>query len=433
MVGDTDIGASDAPPDDSARRFTSNSGALMIAGVVNGGLGLVFWAVAARTLPVEAVGRSATAVMAATTIGALSNLSMGPFFERFLSTAGAAGRTVILRTHLVVALVAAILALGYVAVAPRAELFTDGGDVVMFVVTTVVVGAFALQDSILIGLLRGRWTAMKNIFHAVAKLVLLLIFAVVLADSTAVLLAWTLPAAVAAGTVGVLIAAARGGLDEMFGRGDTAVPPPAALVRECASLYGIVLVNALLPVTVPLLVVHELGVVDAAYFGVSWTLVAGVTLILSMISGPFVARAAGRPPDLPALVRRQTRLLLAVAAAAALALGVIAPIAMTVIGAEYADNARPLLIAMAVTQILSVPGYVFGGLVRVRRRLGYALCVQIGMAAGVIGLTWALLPRYGLSAVGIAYLIMEFAMILAVVRPIRRMLADIDADAARQP
>ncbi|WP_446223087.1 lipopolysaccharide biosynthesis protein [Nocardia sp. IBHARD005] len=416
-----------SPDAGTARHFIADSGALMLAAVLNGGLGLVFWAVAARTLPVEAVGRSATIVMAATTIGALSNLSMGPFFERFLSTAGGAGRTLILRTHAVVAALAAALALGYLTVAPR-ELFADRWTAAAFVVTAVVIGAFALQDAILIGLLRGRWSALKNIFHAVGKLALLVALAVLAGDATAVLLAWTVPAAVAVLVVQVLVVTGRGGLDQIFAV-TGALPPVRALVRECASLYGIVLVNALLPVTVPLLVVHALGVADAAYFGVAWTLVAGVSLVLAVISGPFVARAATRPPDLPALVRRQTRLLLAVATAAAVALGVVAPIALIALGAGYADNARSLLLAMAVTQLLSVPGYIFGGLVRVQRRLGYALCVQTGMAVGVVGLTWALLPRYGLTAVGLAYLVMEFVMIAAVAVPVRRMLAEIRSSA----
>ncbi|NKY56996.1 lipopolysaccharide biosynthesis protein [Nocardia flavorosea] len=429
-VGDIHTGTGTPEHDDTARHFVADSHALMLAGVVNGGLGLVFWAVAARTLPVEAVGRASTSVMAATTLGALSNLSMGPFFERFLPTAGATGRVLILRTHLVVAAVAALLAAGYLAVAPRGELFTDTGQVVMFVVTVVVVGAFALQDSVLIGLLRGRWTAWKNIAHAVAKLVLLLVFGFVYTDSAAVLLAWTVPAAVAAGVVTVLITTGGAGLRRVFDRVTATLPPARSLVRECVSLYGIVVVNALLPVTVPLLVVHELGVTEAAYFGVSWTLVAGVTLVLSMISGPFVARAAAaEPAALPALVHGQTRLLVAVAAAAAIALGAIAPVAMILLGTQYADNTRALLWIMAVTQLLSVPGYVFGGLVRVRRTLRYALCVQAGMAAGVIGLTWSLLPHLGLTAVGLAYLVMEFAMILAIAGPIRRMLREIDADA----
>lgn len=420
----------DNPSDDntgapgSDRRLAADSGALMLAAVLNGGLGLVFWAVAARLLPVEDVGRASTAIMAATTIGALSNLSMGPFFERLLSTAGAPGRTLILRTHLVVAVLAAALAGGYLVVAPR-DLFADPRTAVLFVVTAVVVGAFALQDSILIGLLRSRWTALKNIGHAVGKLILLIVLTLSVTHATSVLLAWTVPAALAVAVVGGLIITGGGGLDRLFA-GAGQLPSTAALVREGASLYGIVLVNSLLPMTVPLLVVHALGVADAAYFGVAWTLVAGVTLVLSVISGPFVARAAAADPaELPALIRGQTRLLAGVAVAAAVALGVVAPIALELLGAGYADNARPLLLAMAVTQLLSVPGYLFGGLVRIRRRLGYALCVQIGMALGVIGLSWALLHRLGLAGVGVAYLVMEFAMIAAVAVPLWRMLAGI--------
>lgn len=409
-------------PSSAGRALLSDSSAILLASALNGILGLVFWAIAARSLPVADVGRATTMITAATTIGALSNLSMGPFFERFLGTAGAAGRRTILITHSVVALLAAGLAFGYVMIAPR-ELFTGTTDTALFVATAVIVGAFALQDSIFVGLLHGRWTAAKNVFHAVTKLLLLIGLATVLTTSSVVLIAWSLPAAV---TVAILLAAVAfrwRGLAPLLTGAAATTPALRSLASEAATLYGIVLVNSILPVAIPLLVVHLLGVVDAGYFGVAWTLVAGVTLVLSVVTGPFVARAAATPEQAYSLLKTQARLLIAVAAVGCLTLAVIAPFALYALGADYAHNARWLLVLMGLTQLLSIPGYLFGGLARILRKLRYAFAVQLTVALGVVLLSLHFIDRIGITGVGVAFIIMELVMICLVIRPVISMAA----------
>lgn len=409
-----------APP----RRFVADAGALMASSAVNGALGLVFWAWAAHRLPVALVGRSSTLIMAATTIAAVSNFSMGPFFERFLPHGGPPGPRVIFRTHAAVALVAALLATAYLLIAPRHLLFDNACDMALFVIAVVIVGAFALQDSVLVGLLRGRWAAAKNIFHALAKLALLMLVGTTALGMNAVLLAWVIPAAIAVAAAQYVIATGAGGLGRLFEAQARPVPPWRELVRECFSLYGIVLINALSSFVVTLLVVTRLGVEQAAYFGVAWTLVSGVALLLSVINGPFVARAAARPEDLPDLIRRQTRLLTLVALAGAAALALAAPVALRLLGRDY-PTARPLLLLMAVMQPLMIPAYLFAGLSRVLRRLDHLLLVQGLSALAVIAATWQLLPVFGITAVGIAYVTVELTVVVAVLGPIRSMLREV--------
>lgn len=409
-----------APP----RRFVADAGALMASSAVNGALGLVFWAWAAHRLPVALVGRASTLIMAATTIAAISNFSMGPFFERFLPAAGRSGPRVIFRTHAAVALVATLLATAYLLIAPRHLLFDNACDMALFVIAVVIVGAFALQDSVLVGLLRGRWAAAKNIFHAFAKLALLMLVGTTALGMNTVLLAWVIPAAIAVAAAQYVIATGAGGLGRLFEAQARPLPPRRELVRECFSLYGIVLINALSSFVVTLLVVTRLGVEQAAYFGVAWTLVSGVALLLSVINGPFVARAAARPEDLPDLIRRQTRLLTLVALAGAAALALAAPLALRLLGHDY-PTARPLLLLMAVMQPLMIPAYLFAGLSRVLRRLDRLLLVQGLSAFAVIAATWLLLPVFGITAVGIAYVTVELAVVVAVLGPIRSMLREV--------
>lgn len=416
-----------APPEPSAVRprisnMEIDSGALMLASVVNGLLGLVFWAAAARLYPTEEIGRATTVINAAVMIGTISNLSLGPLYERFLPQSGERGGALIVKGHLVTALIAIILSGAFLVFGPTEHLFTDTLQMALFPLCSVVLGAFALDDSILVGLRRGRWAAAKNIFHATAKLVAIVALSHSV-DSTLIVSGWVVPAAIAVCVIQCAIFF-RGGFLRHHRSLQDRMPSHGSLLKDFGSLYGIVIINSLAPFLLPLLVVSTLGVTEAAYFAMSWTMISAVTLVMAMISGPFVAEAAANPEDLRDLLLRQLRLLAAVALAGFVFLAFIAPFALGLVGTEYADHGAALLRSMAVVQILSIPGFVFGGLARVYRRLGYALALQITIALAVVVSAWLMLPHFGISSVGYAYVGVEFLMILGVALPLRRMVTD---------
>lgn len=401
-------------------RMEIDSGALMFASIVNGILGLLFWAVAARTYPTAEIGKATTIINAAIMIGTLSNLSLNPMYERFLPESGKRGPRLICGGHLLSAGVAGILGAGFVVFGPSDYLFDSTMQKAVFPLCAIVLGAFALDDSILIGLRRGRWTAAKNIFHAVSKLVIMLTLASV-GDSHFVVTSWVVPAAAAVVVVQGAIFVRGFGVRAEFDSVTSTLPRAKSLFRDFGSLYGIVVINSVAPFLLPLMVVSALGVTDAAYFAMGWVMVSAVTLVMSMIAGPFVAESAARPHAIADLLKRQVRLLLLVSGAGLFFLAVVAPCALRFVGADYADEGTDLLRLMAVVQVLSVPGFLFGGLARIYRKLTYALIVQVSMAAAVTSAAWWQLPRLGIDAVGWSYLVMEFAMIAAVAIPLWRM------------
>ncbi|GED98561.1 lipopolysaccharide biosynthesis protein [Gordonia crocea] len=398
----------------------ADSSALVLAAAVNGAVGVVFWVVAAQLLNVADIGRATTVLIAATTLGTLSNLSLGLLFERHLATAGRWGRAAILRGQAIAATLAVLLAGAYTFIAPDLLLPTPATGL-GFLVVTAILGAFALQDSVLIGLLRARWTALKNIIHAVAKLVLLVVLAPLIDGATVVVVAWVAPAAVAVAAILVAVAVRHRTLVPLTAVHGNSVRPQR-LVSESISLLGIVAASAVLPLAIPLVVLQRQGLVSAGHFGVAWTLVTAAVLVVTMVGAPFVARVAANPELLPGLWRRQLMIVTGVSVIVATVVGIGAPVILSGLGGEYSRSTRLMLILVAVSLLAAVPERIFVAIARVRRRLGYAVAVQVGISTGVIVISWLGLPHYGLPAVGFGLLICESLAACIVAVPLWRQV-----------
>ncbi|EOM75628.1 hypothetical protein DW322_18800 [Rhodococcus rhodnii] len=402
------------------RSLEFNSAALVVAGLVNGALGLVFWAVAARLYPDAEVGRAGAVVNTAVMLATLANLSLGPMYERFLPEAGVLGRRRVVQGQVLTTAAALVLGAVFVVIGPSDRLFETLRGQLLFPVVVAVLAAFALSDSLLVGLQAGRWAAAKNIWHAVAKLVAVLALglATPMAGAPSMIVAWLVPAAAAVIVVQLVVTLLGRGLRDAPPR----LPDRRALLSYFGGAYGITVVAAATPLVLPLVVVVSAGHEETAYFSVVWTLVAAIMLATGMVTAPFVSAAAASPERLGHLLRRFLRMygIVALAAAAALALG--GPIALWIVGPTYAEHGATLVRLMAVVALLAVPGTVFGVLCRVHRTLRWAVLVQIVATTGVITGSLIAVPRVGIDGIGYAFVAVEVAVALAVAVPLWRIV-----------
>lgn len=164
--------ASPETPATDKRKFEYDSIAVLISGAVTAVLGLVFWAVTARMYPVDVVGRASAVINSAVVLSTLSTLSLGSMYERFLPLAGSRAGALVARGYLLVALLATILATALLMFGPREKLFSSGWAMLSYVGLVVTLALFALEDQTTNGLRVARWSAAKNIVHAIAKLAL---------------------------------------------------------------------------------------------------------------------------------------------------------------------------------------------------------------------------------------------------------------------
>jgi O-antigen/teichoic acid export membrane protein len=406
------------------RRRVHGSGidsvSLIASSAANSGLGLAFWMLAARLYPTESVGRATTLIGAGTIIASLANLSLGAMYERFLSSSGRSARKLIGRGHLL-ALTCSTLAGGaFVLVDPVPDLIEGRGQALVFVGSVVALSAFALEDSVLIGLGGGRWAALKNVWHALAKLAVMVGLAAS-GSGFAIIAAWVLPALLAVGVVSVLVALGSFTRDARW-REPARLPAPRALVGYFATSYGWVVAQAIPGLVVPTIVARRLGLDDVAHFNIAWMIVGASTMLMSLAGGPFVAAGSRPGADLGGLVRPFIRLIAAMSVGRAVLVAGFGPLALLVYGGDYATAGTPLLLAMGFAHSLSGPAFLYGALAKINREIVYPASVQASGVLLLCGGTWLMVGSHGLTGVAWAYLIHEVAVLAAASVPLRRLL-----------
>ncbi len=406
-----------------------NSTALMAAGLINSALGLVFWALAARFFVEAEVGRAGAVINTAVMLSTFANLSLGALYERFLPLAGHRTGGLLIRGYLATGLLALVLGTVFIAVGPADELFTSSTGKAMFPLCVAVLAAFALADSVLVGLRVARWAAVKKICLAVLKLAILCGLGLTVAGDggsmaghTAIEVSWVLTAAAAVlGVQTVVVMAVRA-----QARTEASLPANRELLSYFASTFGISALASITPLVLPLLVVVHAGATETAYFTVSWTIVSAILVAMLMVCGPFIAESAAHPEQLATLLRRFLRMFGLISVAASGALGLGGPIALWLVSPGYAENAWALMLSAALVPIASAPGVVFACLCRVHRTMLPAVALQVVSTTGVIaGCLWVI-PRHGITGIGWTYAVVETVGSLLIAVPLwRRLRADL--------
>ena len=148
--------------------------------MVTGGLGAVYWWVAAHAFLPADVGSASASIAATILLGAISLFGTGTLLIGELAGSSPIERCRLVVTALSVSMLAgAVLGIGFALgapfVAPELSLFSGGPWPVALFATTVSLSAAGLVvDHALIGLLRGDVQLVRNVVLAVAKLVALI-------------------------------------------------------------------------------------------------------------------------------------------------------------------------------------------------------------------------------------------------------------------
>ncbi|GAA4790339.1 hypothetical protein CCANI_12790 [Corynebacterium canis] len=362
------------------KNLAIDSVVLMVSSATNAVVGLAFWVSATRLNNPEIVGAASTAIAVATTLSTLGMLGFAQLMERFLPRAS---------TRQV---------LGAIAFVGAFSLFL--GWLFSLPWLTLVLALFALCDSYLIGCGRPRLVAVKNLIHALSKFGLVFILPIDWA--------WGIP------TAALLIFYCFGTL------------PKRKLYLADVSLYFTHSVGWLLAQMIPGLVtplmIKETGLDQAAYFNIAWVIVNTSFVLISMLGGPFVAKVANADANMAEATRTLIRIIAGVSALRLIGVSALGPLALFVYGTDYAYHGYLLLILMGIAHFIGGPFYLYATLARIFGRIGYPMLVQALSSAAVIALIWLLLPSWGITSVGIAYLIVDSTAFLAIALPLKRAL-----------
>jgi O-antigen/teichoic acid export membrane protein len=386
--------------------------ALVVGTAITSGLGLVFWVLAARWLPAATVGLGAAVVSAMVLLANVSTLGLRNSLVRFLPTAGAGARRLVISAYGLCAgaaiAAAAVFLLGQPLWAAKLGFLRDGPlAAAAFVLGVALWVVFVLQDHVLIGLRRAVWVPATNGICSLAKIILLPLVAVTAA--WAIFVATVVPAAVAVVvvTAAVLRSSTRTGPEVEPQR-----VPVSRLVRFAATDHASQLLWMATSDLLTLLVLQRAGAEASAYYFMANTIGYTLYLVISNVGSALVAEGA-RHPERSAELARQAlrhaaRLVLPLALVGVLA----APWVLRLLGPAYAANATvllQLLLASAAPQI--VIGIALGA-ARIRHDLPTILIIYAALAVGAFGGSALLLDRWGLPGVGWACLGTQTAVAL---------------------
>jgi O-antigen/teichoic acid export membrane protein len=286
-------------------RLARVTAALLGTAGVTSALGLAFWWLAARMLPLTAVGYGAAAVSAMTVVGTFGMAGLNTALVPQLASRpdGARGllTTALTTSALVSALIAAAFwAAGTVAVPQLAPYLRAGPQAVTFIAGSALTGAALVADEALLGLLGGGPQLWRNTAWAVAKLGALAGFTVLWHDrlGAGILTAWTAGTAVSMVPVVVLL---RRRAAALVG------PPRWRALRGLGrpALAHTWLNDALLipGLTMPLVVTGLLSPAAGGAFSVAWSIVTLANWVSFHFTSALYATGVADPGGLAAKLR----------------------------------------------------------------------------------------------------------------------------------
>ncbi len=384
-----------------------NGYALILSAATTSGLGMLYWALAARFYPTELVGLGSAAISAMLFLSGLSQLGLNSVLVRFVPLAGRATTRLVVCSYLISAGLAVLLSFiftrGLDVWAPALK-FVGASPVwqASFMLATAVWCIFALQDSALTGLRQALWIPLENTAFAIAKIVLLVILAKSFQE-VGIFASWNVPVFICLFPINFLI------FKHLMPRhiralNERAVPLTLEpIVKFVGGNYLGSLFFQASTALLPIIVTNLAGAHANAYFYPPWMIVTALQLVALNMATSLTVEATLDRAKLSAYSRRafvQTARLV-VPMVISVLLG--APLILQVFGSAYATEGSALLRLLALGVLPNILIALFIGLARVQNHPRLIVIVQGTFSLSMLGLSYLWLPTLGITGVGVAW------------------------------
>jgi O-antigen/teichoic acid export membrane protein len=392
-------------PDAQSDRFVRSSLALVSSNGAGAVLGVAFWAVAARMYPARLVGYGAAEIAAMTFVGSIALFNLGTVFPRFLYPAGARAGTVLRAGYTASVTIALISGIVFLTLTGHHSFLQVGlPSALAFLGAVVLWVIFTIEDAALIGLRATIWVPVENTSFSVGKILLLPVFAAV-APRSGVFNSWILPVIVCVVVVNIYLfrRVLPAHVTRSAGRG---VLPDRRVLRSVVLGEYLGGLSFMAMTSLPaIIVVSQLGPRQAAYFQTPWLAGTSFDLLLFSFATSLIVEASVRPASASATVRRAVRLAPLFLIPGMVILVVGAPYFLRILGPAYAANGTQLLRLVALTLPFMAVNVLYITYARLARRVRRVLTIQVSMATIVLTLTALFLGHFGITGVGLAFLI----------------------------
>ncbi|WP_130288215.1 lipopolysaccharide biosynthesis protein [Pseudonocardia sediminis] len=390
--------------------------ALVVSSGLSSIVGLGYWVLVARLFSPAEAGVNSAALATLAMLGGIAHLNMQNALLRFVPVAGPRSTKLVTVGYVIAIAAAALIGAGFALGAPlwapeMVGVAGLGALVVFFMIGTPLMALFDVQDNLLTGLRKAMVVPLENLLFSLLKVGLLLV-AAVLAIPGGIGISWIAATGVAVVVVSIWIFS-------------SVLPKHSATTRETepvtvrgiahfagmdyagsifwhAAIYGL-----------PLLVLARLGAPDAATYQIVWTMTMAIYLVVTGMTQSMVAHGATDPAGADAARRSTTKraLMLTVPAVAVLTLGAY-PI-LSIFGEHYTETGTGALVLASLSALPNIVTASALAAARVQRRMRVLFGVPAAIATIVIGMSWVVAPWWGLTGVGLSWLVGQTVVALA--------------------
>jgi len=395
------------------------SGYIMASTTVSGGLGFIYWTVIARVSSPRDVGIATAIVAAFTLTSLLTSFGIAQLMIQVLPSihddeSWSAFVTVGLATiTLLTTCIGIIVGLLLPFLSPTLGVLRHPEMFALFVIgasaSTTAIGL----DAVFVASRRSSKMLQRNLAYGLSKGLLLIAVVplAVLVDSTAILTTWDagLIISLVLGTR-YLMPRVRPGSHFSFRGGVWPV------LRWWRSMTGHQIANlggVLVPFVLPILVVIRTSARVNAFFYLTWSVGAIFFMVSPAISTALFAEGS-HGESIADNVKRSARLITLILGPAILVTCLFSYRILLIFGLKYAEHGSTLLRLLAFAAIPDAITNIAVSVLRVRSRLPTAALLNVFMAGTAFGLSWILLPHFGVLAPGIAWTVGQSAGTVAV-------------------
>ncbi len=396
----------------------ANAYALVTNQVLAAGLGILYWALAARLYPVAVVGENSALISSIVFLAMFAELSMKGAMTRFVPRGGKSTTRLILGTVLANVLLGLAVSGFLLTIGRRLPLtasLLESTDLpaAWLIIFAISWTLFYVQDGILIGMRQAKWVVVKNILYSLTKIGLLVVFLRSM-TSYGLAAAWFLPAPFFIIAFGALIFWRFMPRHQAQDLAHTKRVTWQELLKSITGDHvGTILAEAAVRV-LPLVVLAFLGAEATAYFNQAWIIAATFQAIATNMASSFIVEASADMQQISLNSRRilGQMLLLIVPAVLVMCLG--ARLVLYIFGKDYSEQSFSVLRWLVVATIPYMFNAWYLGYARVLCKVGSILAVQGAQLILTVGASYLLLPRYGIDGIGLAWLAAQTLIALGV-------------------
>jgi len=414
--------------------FVRNGYALVLNTFLAGGLGLLYWVLAARNYADADVGRNSAAISSLMLLTGMVSVNAAGTLNRFIPRTGRNTRAVVAWIYALTSLLVGLLALALVVLlhwfgGPGFDLLREPEFKVWFIVAAIGASVITVQDSVLTGMRSAVWVPLFNGLFATGKIILLIVLADI-APRTGVFISWIVPMIIVIFPANLLIFL-RLLPRHMDSTADDADDVSRAQIGGffVADYLGSLFLMTTIFV-VPLVVAARVEPHSYAYFFFAWSVATSMNLVAANLATSMAVEGVYDESTLAVNCRSALRRALTLLVFGAVMIGLAAPYALGLVGKGYAD-AAPLLQLLAFASLPAAVIEIYLGTLRARAMRVQIVAVQFLRGATVLGLVYqflgagTLFASFGdgrLTAVGVAFLLGQLVTLAAVLPGLSRLL-----------